>query len=206
MKWRGFTKALVVLCVTSIFMLSCATIGPGPVKLSMELGDRISEMQGIHQRSLERFFESERARIDTFLKEKWVPRYFKTFINDSEIIKAFEQDLKQGVEITPRLIEWSVDAQKVIERKRKEMLQPVMESEEKVTAEVAQAYAEMLKANGVITARLEAAVKTKEVQDKLLAGFQVVISKLLPSHSGVVNETIEAADRALKAESQGSVE
>ena len=197
MKWRGFTKALIVLCVTSIFTVSCATMGPGPVKLSMELGDRISEMQGIHQRTLKRFFESERARIDTFLKEKWVPHYFKIFINDSEIINAFERDLKQGVEVTPRLIEWSIDAQRVIERRRKEMLQPVMESEEKVTAEVAKAYAEMLKANGVITARLEAAVRVKEVQDKLLDGFQVAVSKLLPSHSQVVSETIEDADQSL---------
>ena len=71
------------------------------------------------------------------------------------------------------LIEWVTDAQEQINLQRQQMLAPLDEAERAASADLAAAYADMLKANGVITARLEAAAKKTEAQDQLLATFGV---------------------------------
>lgn len=170
MQWQRFSAVLVVFCAIVIFNVGCATMGPAPAKLSAEVGDRISEMQGLHQLALKRYFESERKRVETFLQEEWVPLFLKNFLSTSELMEDL-MHLESASDRLPLLIEWVSDAQVAIERKRKEVLQPLNEAEMAVTLRIAQEYTQLLKANGVVTARIEAAAKKAEVQNKLLDAF-----------------------------------
>lgn len=171
MQWQRFSAVLVVFCAIAIFNAGCgATIGPAPAKLSAEVGDRIAEMQGLHQVALKRYFESERKRVETFLQEKWVPRFLENFLSTSELMEDLIH-LESESDRLPLIIEWVSDAQAAIELKRKEVLQPLNEAEMTVTLRITQEYTQLLKANGVVTARIEAAAKKAEVQNKLLDAF-----------------------------------
>ena len=272
MQWQRFSAVLVVFCAIAIFNAGCgATIGEAPAKLSAEVGDRISEMQGLHQLALKRYFESERKRIETFLQEKWIPLLLKNALGESRLMKnleerafvskaeqnaleialksylinvgesgkatreivdsvsGFRRQESENVETILRkyikddkleiatqhvysllqtadpaydLIEWVTGAQVVIERQRKEMLQPLDEVERTIAAELAQAYADMLKANGVVTARLEAAAKVKATQDGLLSAlgtkqYADTLRQRLADLSSTVGKAIETAEGIL---------
>ena len=69
------------------------------------------------------------------------------------------------------ILEWAEDGQEEINLRRRSLMQPLDEAERTVISEVNAAYADILKANGVITARLEAAAKRKEAQDRMLEAF-----------------------------------
>jgi hypothetical protein len=99
------------------------------------------------------------------------------------------------------ILEWARDAQTEINAQRREMLEPLAAAERQATADLTEAYAQMLKANGVVTARLEAAAKLKEQQDALLASVGAgdaanALRRRLASISGRVGEALTAAERA----------
>ena len=71
------------------------------------------------------------------------------------------------------ILEWAEDAQAEIDAQRREMLEPLQEAQRQATAELTEAYAEVLKANGVITARLEAAAKASAQEDAMLGALGV---------------------------------
>lgn len=170
---QRFSVVFVVLCAIAVFNGGCgATIGPAPAKLSAEVGDRISEMQGVHQLALESHFRLERARIETFLQEEWIPYFLNEYLGST----AFIEKLRDAEDPAKLSIQWVTAAQTEIALRRKEMLQPVMEAERIATAELAQAYADILKANGVVTARLEAAAERKALQDSILQTLGAVAS------------------------------
>lgn len=100
------------------------------------------------------------------------------------------------------ILEWAQDAQEQINLQRKEMLQPLEHAQRTITSEVTVAYADILKANGVITARLEAAAKLKESQDSMLKALGVKdratsLRSKLESISRKVGSAITAADEVL---------
>jgi hypothetical protein len=96
------------------------------------------------------------------------------------------------------ILEWAGDAQAVINAQRREMLEPLAEAQRQATAELAEAYAEMLKANGVITARLEAASKVKAQQDAALQALGVgdAAAKLQQRLAGISGRVTSALSSA----------
>jgi hypothetical protein len=60
-------------------------------KLSVELGERISEMQGLHELTLRRFFDSERRRIENFLDNEWTPLFLRNFLGSSGLLNDIAQ-------------------------------------------------------------------------------------------------------------------
>lgn len=190
---KRFNAVLLILGAISIFTVGCGSkaIGPSAVKLSVELGDRISEMHAIHQLALENSFEYERARIDAVFKEKWISHYLKTQLEDSELLRKLEQSENPVLLMN----EWIAAVQAAIERERKERFQPMAEFQKEMRSKLTQQYTDMLKANGVITARLEAAAEMSASQDKLLDAFKVGIMEQLRAESSnvadkIINETI----------------
>lgn len=198
MIWQRFPAVLVVFCVIVIFNVGCATMGPDAAKLSMEVGTRVAEMQGVHQLTLESYFQLERARIETFLQEEWIPHFLKDYLGSSELMDK----LRDAEDPAKLLLQWVTAAQTEIELQRKEMLQPVMEAERIVTARLAQNYADILKANGVITARLEAAAEIKAIQDSMLQSLGAAaptekIRQALAKVSSTVTDVINKAQKEM---------
>lgn len=69
----------------------CAKMSEATPKLSAELGDRIAEMQGLHELTLDRFFDAERRRIQDFLDREWNPLFLKNFLGTSKLLAAIAE-------------------------------------------------------------------------------------------------------------------
>lgn len=100
------------------------------------------------------------------------------------------------------ILEWAEDAQAEINARRRAMLRPLDEAERRTNAQVAEAYAEMLKANGVVTARLEAAAEVSAEHDALFEAFGVDevterVRSEMAALSARVGDAVAAAERAL---------
>lgn len=100
------------------------------------------------------------------------------------------------------ILEWAQDAQLGIDRQRRALYQPLDEAEAMVAADLSEGYAEMLRANGVVTARLEASAKVKESQERLLDALGVSdpagsLRERLSSISSTVSEALAAGSSLL---------
>ena len=80
--------ALVALLLSTT---ACATVSPAPAMLSAELGDRMSEMRGLHQLALEHLFENERRRVEDFIENEWTPLFLKNYLAESRLLFLIEQ-------------------------------------------------------------------------------------------------------------------
>lgn len=65
----------------------CASIGPATPALSAEVGQRIADMQGVHELAVRRYFDAERRRVQDFLDEKWTPLFLRNFVGTSNIVQ-----------------------------------------------------------------------------------------------------------------------
>jgi hypothetical protein len=84
---RGQLLALALAFSTA----GCAKMSEATPKLSAELGDRIAEMQGLHELTLDRFFDAERRRIQDFLDREWNPLFLKNFLGTSNLLAVISQ-------------------------------------------------------------------------------------------------------------------
>lgn len=269
----------MALCLQMMWLASCATIGPSTVRLSAEVGDRISEMHGLHTLALQRYFQTERQRIEDFLTETWEPLFLKNFLGTSGIVADLQDttqfgesersqlltamagyldDESEAPRVTDAIItaldnsrnhepqllrdilddfveddrldpaaahvasllgtddpaqmilEFAEAAHEEMQLQRRELMDPLDQAEEEALAEVNAAYAELLAGHGVLTARLEAASKVAQEQDRLLdalggPGTAVSIRHRLGDLSTKVGDAIETA-RSLAGDADDEVD
>lgn len=95
------------------------------------------------------------------------------------------------------IMEFAADAHEAIDKQRKEMIGPIDGAETRVLAELNESYATLARAHGTITARLEAASRAREQQDKLLmsAGIEnpSAVRERLAGISEKIGNALEAA-------------
>lgn len=84
--WRQLPIALLVFSFTG-----CVSIKPSTVELSAQVGQRISEMEKIHQLALQKYFEMEEKRIEDFLTNTWEPLFLKNFLGTSGILDMLQR-------------------------------------------------------------------------------------------------------------------
>ncbi len=80
-----------LLLLTLLFLTGCATIRQPTVQLSAEVGHRITEMERLHMLSIQRYFESERQKIDAFLISTWQPLFLKNFLATSNVLEELNR-------------------------------------------------------------------------------------------------------------------
>lgn len=95
------------------------------------------------------------------------------------------------------IMEFAADAHDAIDKQRKQMIGPIDAAETRVLAELNESYATLARAHGTITARLEAASRAREQQDKLLmsAGLEnpSAVRERLAGISEKIGNALEAA-------------
>lgn len=89
-------SVLVVALGLLLTMNSCATISPETVKLSAEVGNRLSEMQHLHQVALQRYFDAEQEKVEHFLRNEWEPLFLKNYIGEAGIIEMLNNTSRFG--------------------------------------------------------------------------------------------------------------
>ena len=69
-----------------LYCASCTSIKPSTVQLSSEVGERITEMEKLHQTAIQRYFDAEKQKVEDFLTDTWEPLFLKNFIGTSQVL------------------------------------------------------------------------------------------------------------------------
>lgn len=149
----------------------CATIGPAAPTLSRQIGERLVDMRSAHEQAVRRYFEIERSRVERFVEERWIPTFLQNFVDTSKILPLLTQPGAAENPSGQLLIEWAREADVQIQKKRADLVEPLRIAEQMVLTDLSTAYAEIIAAQTLLTARLEAAADLKEQQDRALAAL-----------------------------------
>jgi hypothetical protein len=69
---------------------SCVTISPATVALSSQVGERITEMEQLHQLAIQRYFDVEEQKVKDFMANEWEPLFLKNYLAESNILAELD--------------------------------------------------------------------------------------------------------------------
>jgi hypothetical protein len=73
----------------SLFV-GCVSIKPSTVQLSVAVGERLSEMEKIHQLAIQKYFDMEKQKVEDFLTNTWEPQFLKNFLGTSQVLDMLQ--------------------------------------------------------------------------------------------------------------------
>jgi hypothetical protein len=163
--------------VGTLFITGCAQVPKESIELSATLGRDLQEVQKSHRRSVDLLFDRDVERISNYIDDVATPVFIgaairavgpqlaqsladatKSTANDDQRKKAFDQMTKIVKAVTERLA-----------KERKSLIEPLELARKDSLAELDRAYAELQRANTVVTAHLSSIAKVNSLQDDLLA-------------------------------------
>jgi hypothetical protein len=65
----------------------CGTVSQQTVELSTEVTARVKDLEQAHLLEVDAYFDRQRARVNTFLDEKWTPLFLPNFVATSGILQ-----------------------------------------------------------------------------------------------------------------------
>lgn len=71
-------------------LVGCVSIKPSTVQLSAAVGERLSEMEKIHQLAIQKYFDMEKQKVEDFLKTTWEPQFLKNFLGTSQVLDMLQ--------------------------------------------------------------------------------------------------------------------
>lgn len=145
---------------------SCASVPKESVELSRELESMINSSRKAHIELIDYNTQLQLDKVENFLKEKWIPDFTSSFVNDSGILENIENAPtieKKGAEI----LEFAQAALPIIEERRSEMNAVVYQMNNLVKQKVEEHYREMLYVNQALTAHLSSAAEVTDIREQL---------------------------------------
>lgn len=193
------TLRQVWFVITAFVLLSgCAQVPKESVELSATLGRDLQEVHQSHRRSVDLLFDRDVERITSYLENIATPAFISAVISrlGPEVAQnlanatkpnASNDDQKKAFDRMSLIVKGVMDR---IAKERRELIDPIEKNRKETVAELDRAYAELQRANTVVTAHLASVVKVHSVQDDLLAKV------------GLKDFRTKVGDEALKANSK----
>jgi hypothetical protein len=195
------TRLRVVLVLASAMLLaSCARTPPEVVRLSSVLGEDIVATQTSYQLLITRHFDGLREQVNLFIDTRWRPVFLRRFIKPEDVPELAK--IKDSEQVVKRFGDFVQVAIEEIERKRKELLDPIAADEKVLRMAVDEAFNRMIRANTAVTAHLNSIRKVTEFQDQILqsAGVKELRDNINNTLIMTSNRTQQAIEAVAKAE------
>lgn len=188
-------RGTLSLCAAALVLLitSCVTVPKASVELSGELTRMIIHARQSHLRLLDQYSALQRAKVDKFMEEEYVPSFTANFVRESGVlanILSASTDEEKGAEI----IEFAQAALPIIDERRNSMMGAVNEMDALIRSQVEAHYQEMLNVNQALTAHLGSAAEVIETRRQLQRQLNVDADSLVPIDK--VNQVMEKMLRA----------
>ena len=178
-------KKLLSFALPLFLLTSCAVIPRETVDLSQRIGSDITVLHTSHRNMVQLYYGKIKDNINAFVDDVYSP-YIIHYVLQSEL-EAYKQGspsiyssienagTKGGKEYTEQALTDMTDfcsaATSQINKKRKELLEPVIQQEQQLLSTIDASYQNTLNASATLTAYLSSARKTKESQDKALSAM-----------------------------------
>jgi hypothetical protein len=212
-------KTLVILIIAS-FLAACASIPKETVTLSQTLGNDLKILHNSHRDVVQLFYGKIKNDINTFVDDVYSP-YVIHYALKSELneYKNGEPSLYGSIEDAGKIggkketdealsvmLEFQEADRYQIEKKRNELLNPIIKQENEIIRGINYSYENVIYANSTITGHLESIRKVKESQQEALSiiglgGADTLITNTLVKVSEQVNNAVEVGkDIDIKSE------
>jgi hypothetical protein len=197
------------------FLSGCAQVPKESVELSATLGRDLQEVQRSHRRAVDLLYDHDVERVNRYLDDVAMPTYVRFAIaglgdrlsDDLRLALApnAPQDSKDKIFDEMRKLVQGVSDR--LARQRKELLIPIEDSRKASLQELDLAYAEMQRANSVLTAHLSSVTKVHSLQDELLTkaglkGFREKVGDEALASNSKVTQALDGAQDTEKALTQ----
>jgi hypothetical protein len=188
-----------LLLLISLTFLGCANVPKEVVELSYAVGRDINAVHLSYRQLVQTHFEGLRNQAIEFLENKWTPTYIKKFIEKGKLVERATNSDPKMVLLGVRL--WAEVAVEEIEKKKKELIDPIDKDEKVLLNSIDEAFAQLISANAAITAHLNSIRKVKELQGETLQALNLKdlrdkINEGLKIASNKANEAIEKVKKA----------
>jgi len=159
---------------------SCVSIPTESIELSSELGKQITAIQKSNLALLDNFFEQKEQKIDDFIQTQWLPVFANNLFTQPDIIKAWDVIVKEDDKEQRLLFLLKVGTklQTVINKKRMEMIQPLIALKQKVKSNMNDNYNQMLAINNGITSFLVSAATVETNYNRYLGLLKIKGTKV----------------------------
>jgi hypothetical protein len=198
------------MLVVASFFTSCASIPQESVTLSQTLGEDLKVLHRAHRNIIEIHYRKIKDDINSFVDDVYAPfvihhvlkMELKAYKEGNislygSIIAAGENEGKTESEAALKdMNDFQLATRKRVEKKRAELLSPIIKQEIEVVMAVNQSYENVIYANSTITGHLQSIRKVKEAQREALsmvgiAGADSLITNSLVKVSEQVGEALK---------------
>lgn len=173
----GLLRSLFLLLGTALLLSGCAQVPKESVELSATLGRDLQEVHQSHRRSVDLLFDRDVERISNYIDDVATPAFVSAAIRavgpvvaknlaDATKPTATSEEQKLAFDRMTKIVKAVTDR---LAKQRKELIDPLEAARKDTLAELDRAYAELQRANSVVTAHLASVVKVHSIQDDLLA-------------------------------------
>lgn len=201
-------RNLLQLIACIVLLSGCAQVPKESVELSATLGRDLQEVHQSHRRSVDLLFDRDVERISNYIDNVAAPAFISAAIKavgpevaqdlaDATKPTATSDQQKRAFDRMARIVKGVTDR---LSKQRKELIEPLEGARKETLAELDRAYAELQRANTVVTAHLASVVRVHSLQDDLLAkvGLKDFRSKVgdeaLRANSKVTEAITDAAE------------
>ena len=190
-KRQGVALAAFIL----LSMTGCASVPEETVTLSMTVGRDIQQLQSGYRETIRFSFAQMRKAGLSLIDNVWTPAYLKRFVTTGQLVDTAKDGQIDRIEYWARL------AIEAIDDKRREFVEPLLQREAALIAEVDATFDRVIKANAAVTANLNSVLKVQDLQDRVVEkiGLTDVRNTII---SAIVAASDEASKAAQKIESE----
>ncbi|MFB4204705.1 hypothetical protein ACEZHJ_12930 [Arhodomonas sp. KWT2] len=180
-----------------VLMAGCAQVPQESVELSNTVGRDLEELHRAHRAMVNLHFDEQVQRVNEFIDQTYRPAFIEQFAKEFgladnvEVIVASDPD-----KLLPVMTRFVQVATQRIEKKRRELLEPIQAQRQEVLTALEDSYRKVQSAQAVVTGHLASVRKVREMQTEALAeaGLEDLpqrVSSATARVSGGVDDLVE---------------
>jgi hypothetical protein len=222
--WESRRLKIAWIAVLLSGVVACSDVPREAVTLSVTVGKDLEDLHRSHRALATEYFARMTRDVNSFIETVYRPallnRYFRETRYPVNVDGRFEPDPNEAVAKLPVLDIISAEVQQPgtgeaveflavvveeamaqVDRKRDELLKPIIAQEQTVIKSITDAYTNVINGHSLVTAHLASIRKVQQAQDQFLSdiGLADVRTKFIDATVSVserVSDALEGANRA----------
>ena len=148
----------------------CSTVPKEAVELSNTVGRDLEEVHRAHHALAELYFDQIINKVNKFVDDNYRPAFIEKFADEFKLDEKVEKILREDPEkLQPVMTRFMTIATERVEKKRKELLQPIDSQRREVLTNIDMAHRQIQAAQAIVAGHLASVRKVHDVQGEILS-------------------------------------
>ncbi|MEZ8886171.1 hypothetical protein AB4564_07350 [Vibrio sp. 10N.222.51.E8] len=211
-------KKLITLTMCTLLSACAATVPKEVVELSYQMEKDMSQVEEAYVTLVRQHVSMLKKQREDYLYREWVPVMLEDWIQTGQLIEmaqgtvVYDESMGGFKTVTQpdrlsqlsSITEWALAASEEIEAKKRELIQPLEEAEQKLIADIHLSFNLLIQGNQTITAHLNSIREVQDVQNKLLerAGWDGLRDNINQQLSELSEQAVTGLDEVRKLDSK----